>query len=212
MSIIYSLVSCGSTILAEYTDKTGNFTTITQTILDKIPPQNAKMTYVYDRHLFHYIAEDGFVYLCMADEAFGRRVPFAFLLDVKSRFESTYKARARTAFAYGLNRELAPILKQQMEYYSQNPNSDRINQVRNEIAQVKDVMVQNIEKVLERGERIDLLVDKADNLNQAAFQFKKSSTKLKRNFCWQNARLTIIIVIVVAVILTLIILLATGKI
>jgi hypothetical protein len=33
--------------------------------------------------------------------------------------------------------------------------------------------------VLERGERIELLVDKTDNLNQQAFAFKKRSTQLK---------------------------------
>jgi vesicle-associated membrane protein 7 len=32
---------------------------------------------------------------------------------------------------------------------------------------------------LERGERIELLVDKTDNLNQQAFAFKKRSTQLK---------------------------------
>lgn len=36
-----------------------------------------------------------------------------------------------------------------------------------------------IERVLERGERIELLVDKTDNLNQQAFAFKKRSTQLK---------------------------------
>jgi vesicle-associated membrane protein 7 len=36
-----------------------------------------------------------------------------------------------------------------------------------------------IERVLERGERIELLVDKTDSLNQQAFAFKKRSTQLK---------------------------------
>ena len=61
-----------------------------------------------------------------------------------------------------------------------------MKQVHGEIEQVKDVMVHNIERVLERGERIELLVDKTDNLNQQAFAFKKRSTQLKvyikRNF------------------------------
>ena len=62
-------------MLAEYTNTTGNFTTVTQSILDKIPTAtNSKMSYVYDRYLFHYIAEAGVVYMCMADEEFGRRV------------------------------------------------------------------------------------------------------------------------------------------
>jgi len=37
------------------------------------------------------------------------------------------------------------------------------------------------ETVLERGERIELLVDRTKNLNQTAFKFKKQSTQLKRH-------------------------------
>lgn len=35
-------------------------------------------------------------------------------------------------------------------------------------------MIENIDRVLERGERIELLVDKTDRLNQQAFRFEKS--------------------------------------
>lgn len=35
-------------------------------------------------------------------------------------------------------------------------------------------MIENIDRVLERGEKIELLVDKTDRLNQQAFKFEKS--------------------------------------
>jgi hypothetical protein len=35
-------------------------------------------------------------------------------------------------------------------------------------------------QVLERGERIELLVDKTDRLNQTSFKFEKSSRQLKQ--------------------------------
>lgn len=44
----------------------------TQTILSKIPPNNSKLTYVWEQYLFHYISEGGFTYLVMADDAAGR--------------------------------------------------------------------------------------------------------------------------------------------
>ncbi len=49
MSLVYALVARGNKILAEYTDSSGNFTTVTQSILDRIPDKDAKCTYVYDR-------------------------------------------------------------------------------------------------------------------------------------------------------------------
>jgi vesicle-associated membrane protein 7 len=68
-----------------------------------------------------------------------------------------------------------------------------LKQVHGEIEQVKDVMVHNIERVLERGERIELLVDKTDNLNQQAFAFKKRSTqlKVKHSHCMYSFFLTV---------------------
>jgi vesicle-associated membrane protein 7 len=210
MPIIYSLVTRGSCVLAEYTATSGNFTTVTRRILEKIPPQDAKMSYVYDRHIFHYIVDDGITYLCMADEEFGRRIPFAFLDDVKNRFRATYGDRGKTAIAYGMNTDFSRVLQNQMDFYSNNPGADRINRVRGEIDEVKSVMVHNIEKVLERGERIELLVDKTESLNQNAFKFKKASTQLKRAMWWKNIKIMIILIFVVAVVVYFIVAMACG--
>lgn len=200
MPIIYSVVARASVVLAEYSITSGNFTTIATRILGKIPLNDNKMSYVADRHIFHYIVEDGITYLCMADEEFGRRLPFAFLEDIKNRFKATYGDRGKTALAYGMNADFSRVLQNQMDYYSNNPNADRITRVRNEIDEVKTVMVQNIEKVLERGERIELLVDRTENLNQTAFQFKKKATQVKRRMWWKNVKVMVILIFVVLVI------------
>lgn len=46
---LYSLVARGKTVLAEFTFTTGNFPTITRVLLGKIPPEDTKMSYVYDQ-------------------------------------------------------------------------------------------------------------------------------------------------------------------
>ena len=56
---------------------------------------------------------------------------------------------------------------------------DKGKEISEEMNAVKDVMVQNIERVLERGERIDLLVNKTDHMNQTAFAFRQRSTALR---------------------------------
>lgn len=210
MPIIYSLVARGSTVLAEFTSTSGNFTTVTRRILEKIPQNDSKMSYVYDRHIFHYVVSEGITYLCMADEDFGRRVPFAFLEDIKGRFKAAYGDRGRTALAFGMNADFSRVLQNQMDYYSSNPNADKINRVRGEIDEVKSVMVQNIERVLERGERIELLVDRTENLNQTAFKFKKQSTQLKRAMWFKNVKIMIILIFVILVIVYFVVALACG--
>ncbi|KAJ1978871.1 hypothetical protein H4R33_005860 [Dimargaris cristalligena] len=197
MAIITALVARGPIILAEHATESGNFNTVTQAILEKIPPNNSKLTYVYDRYLFHYICQDGIVYMCMADDQFGRRIPFAFLEEIKHQFLDQYSPhQIESALAYGMN-EFSRTIARQMEHFSKNTQVDSIRQVQGEIAQVKDVMVQNIERVLERGERIDILVDKTDHLSNAAFAFRKRSTALKRSMWWKNTKLMAMLVLAI---------------
>ncbi|KAJ0762575.1 putative Longin domain-containing protein [Helianthus annuus] len=59
-SLIYSFVSRGTVILAEYTEFTGNFTSIASQCLQKLPATNNKFTYNCDGHTFNYLVEDGF--------------------------------------------------------------------------------------------------------------------------------------------------------
>lgn len=59
-SLIYSFVARGTVILAEYTEFTGNFTSIASQCLQKLPATNNKFTYNCDGHTFNYLVENGF--------------------------------------------------------------------------------------------------------------------------------------------------------
>ena len=50
-------------------------------------------------------------------------------------------------------------------------------------------MVDNIEKILERGDRIELLVDKTTTMQDSAFHFKKQSKRLRQALWMKNAKL-----------------------
>ena len=100
--------------------------------------------------------------------------------------------------------------QKQMAYYNANPAADNISRVRNQLEEVKGVMVQNIEKVLERGEKIELLVDKTDKLNNAAFKFEKQSKRLKNAMWWRNFKMKLMIAFVVLLALYIIIGMACG--
>ena len=148
---------------------------MTRVLLGKIPEQDGKMSYVYDKHIFHYVVDQGMTFLCMADEGTKRRITFAFLEDIKGLWRDKYGSIEQTALAFSLNDVFSPILRQRMEYYSSNPTTtDNISKVQAQIDTVKDVMMENIDRVLERGEKIELLVDKTERLNQQAFKFEKT--------------------------------------
>ena len=145
------------------------------------------MSYIYDDYVFHYMVEDGLTYLCLADEQQKRRIPFLFLADVREKFVAAYGSRAKTAIAYAMP-EFARTLADRMTYFNDNPAADSFGKVKDQLAEVKDVMVENIERVLARGEKIELLVDKSDQLNQSARKFQKSSKALKNVMWFKNVK------------------------
>lgn len=133
------------------------------------------MSYVYDKHIFHFIVDNGMTFLCMADEAMKRRIAFSFLEDIKSSWREKYASVEQTALPFSMNESFSPLLKLRIDQYSAAiPSTDSIGRVQAQLDNVKDVMVENIDRVLQRGEKIELLVDKSEQLNTQARKFEKS--------------------------------------
>lgn len=64
--------------------------------------------------MFHYVVDDGLIYMCMTDEETKRRLPFAFLEDIRQRFKSAYGDRGKTAIAFAMNEDFQRVLQRQM--------------------------------------------------------------------------------------------------
>ncbi|KAF8342722.1 vesicle-associated membrane protein [Cantharellus anzutake] len=189
MSLIHALAARGSVILAEHSAGAHNFSNAVQTILNKIPPNNSKLTYVWEQYLFHYVSEGGLTYMVMADDSVGRRMPFSFLAELQHQFNAAYSQDTIfDAPPYGLN-EFSPRIGELMHQFTTSPPTDVLTQTREELNQVRDIMVHNVEQILSRGERIELLVDKTDNLSGQAWAFRRGARDVRRREFWKNQRI-----------------------
>lgn len=56
------------------------------------------------------------------------------------------------------------------------------------VLQVVDIMRVNVDKVLERDQKLAELDDRADALQAGASQFETSAAKLKRKYWWKNCK------------------------
>lgn len=202
MPLIYSFVSRGNTVLADYTSYTGNFSTVALQALEKgAQGANAKFTYSCDGHTFNYLSSNGYTFLVVADEQFGRQIPFAFLERVKEEWQLKWAEKGPAATAHSLDKSFGPRLKHWMEYCEQHPEElSKVASVQKKVDEVKNIMVDNIEKVLERGEKIELLVDKTDNLRFQADKFHKTGRQLRSRMWWQNMKMKLIIVAILLLI------------
>ncbi|XP_041051505.1 vesicle-associated membrane protein 7 isoform X2 [Carcharodon carcharias] len=164
MAILFAVVARGTTILAKNAWCGGNFLEVTEQILSKIPSENNKLTYSHGNYLFHYICQERIIYLCITDDDFERSRAFTFLNEIKRRFQTTYGSRAQTALPYAMNSEFSSVLAAQMKYLSENRNSERISETQAQVDELKGIMVRNIDLVAQRGEKLELLIDKTENL------------------------------------------------
>nr|KJB57021.1 hypothetical protein B456_009G150900 [Gossypium raimondii] len=206
-SLIYAFVSRGEVILAEYTEFSGNFNSIAFQCLQKLPSSNNKFTYNCDGHTFNYLVDNGY------NELAGRQVPIAFLERVKEDFVSKYgSGKAATAPANSLNKEFGPKLKEHMQYCVEHPEEiSKLAKIKSQVSEVKGVMMENIEKVLDRGEKIELLVDKTENLHQQAQDFRNTGTKIRRKMWLQNMKIKLIVLgILIALILIIVLSVCHG--
>lgn len=119
----------------------------------------------------------------------GRRVPFLFLLDLESIFRSKYLGQSvggsveELRGVAGLDKDLENLLER-----ANRGENDVSGLARQEIEQVKIIMIENVERVMERGERITLLVSKTDRMNNNAVEFRKRSNQVKRSMRWANIK------------------------
>ncbi|KAK1300585.1 hypothetical protein QJS10_CPB13g00341 [Acorus calamus] len=100
-----------------------------------------------------------------------------------------------------MNDEFSRILSQQMEYYSSDPNADRINRIRGEMNQVRNVMIENIDKVLDRGDRLELLVDKTAHMQGNTLRFRKQARRFRSTVWWRNVKLMIMLIVLLLIII-----------
>jgi vesicle-associated membrane protein 7 len=59
-----------------------------------------------------------------------------------------------------------------VQYYSESPASDKLRNVQYNLDNVKNLMIDNIDKVLERGEKVEILVAKTEQMSDSAFTLR----------------------------------------
>ncbi|KAL6856756.1 v-SNARE protein [Trichoderma novae-zelandiae] len=224
--LLYSCIAHETTILSECTTSASSQTSsLASLILPKIEhatPQ--KLTYTHGQHQIHYVAEapsdhpdhpaaGGLTFLVIADASLGRRVPFGYLLEIRKRFFEKFPEHSDFADMpnYGAGSFNAEMKSLMVEFGTTSGGmNDAIGNAKREIDDVRGIMTKNIESLLERGERIDLLVDKTDRLGSSARDFRVRSRGLKRQMWWKNVKLMALLTLVVALIVMILVISIKG--
>ncbi|XP_040450867.1 vesicle-associated membrane protein 1, partial [Falco naumanni] len=81
----------------------------------------------------------------------------------------------------------------------------RLQQTQAQVKEVVDIMCVNVDKVLERDQKLSELDDRADALQAGASQFESSAAKLKRKYWWKNCKMMIMMGVICAIVVVVIV-------
>ena len=213
-SIIYILIGNDSstTPIAEISLASGNFQLMALKLLEKCRGEtNISKSYAYEnQYIFHYHNKSGLTVLCMTDSTYSNRRAYEFLFEIRDKLLKTFGEEIQNAIGFGVKKHFLDEIKEDMQRYNQPADDDKIAIVQRNVDEVTKIMVQNIDKVIGRGEKIEMLVSKTDQLQSNAKVFSKTASKVKRHFLCKNLKLTLIVALVLLAIIMLVVVLSCG--
>ncbi|EMR10968.1 hypothetical protein PNEG_00571 [Pneumocystis murina B123] len=88
---------------------------------------------------------------------------------------------------------------------SYGPGNSRTAMIQAQIDDTVGIMRENINKVAQRGERLDILQDKTENLATSAQGFRRGANRVRKQMWWKDVKMRMCIIIGVIILLAIII-------
>ena len=150
-----------------------------RTIAKRVGPGRSQVK--QDQHVaYSQCSPDGICTIAICDDQYNDRVAFSLVAQVMNDFNASYRGKWEDETAD--NAIQWKELDSTLEKYQKPEEADKILKIKAEIEETKTVMYDAIDKLLERGEKIDNLVARSDDLGSATKTFY-SSAKQTNSCC-----------------------------
>eukprot|EP00922_Rhytidocystis_sp_ex-Travisia-forbesii_P019281 GHVS01028577.1.p1 GENE.GHVS01028577.1~~GHVS01028577.1.p1 ORF type:complete len:243 (-),score=32.48 GHVS01028577.1:194-922(-) len=198
-AVNYVMVSRAGFCLAEYSrsgvppEEEERLSGLCRTVLGQLSklPVSRRDTYIIHQTLFSYMIQDGVTFLCASKVDAPAEATWSFLSGLCRRYRQMSLSDGGSYGADGGSRRTADVVKLIHDLMQEEASSggvQKIEKVEKELEGVAQIMKMNIGKVIERGEQIECLVDKAHDLQDGVLSFRHTSRQLRRQQWWRTAK------------------------
>lgn len=143
-----------------FTDNVKEIYQFFQLEIAKVTPANSFLSIRHEDYMAVCYTKDYLSCTCLVDEEYPRRQ----ILQLMSQVHD--------------DPTLGNLKKLYKEY--KTPPKDRLNQINEELAEVKQILMDSIDKVLTRGETIETIIEKTEYLTDQSKSFLIKSKKTNR--------------------------------
>ncbi len=209
MSIIYGLIAQNNKPLCDYSEYKGTFTSICIRTLPKCLNERGLLTIQNTYNIF-YRNENGITFLYLCENAFPQEAAIVCLDKTIEEFFKNFSTQKDYSNEpqYCLNNQFQRKLFEKMQKYNTNSNilDENINELKENLLSMNKQIISTSEIVNERGDKINLIVEKAEKLSQDSTVFADTTKRVKRLEKWRKIRMYLIIFVTLAIIIILLIL------
>ena len=178
--IIYSLIAFKNKPLVEYSPFTGTFNQACLRYLNQIENNTSKVIKMDDYFIF-YINEQSLTFMIMTGKSYPKETALGCLQSIMREFNTSYAGRN---FEYennfGLNADFKEKLKLKFEYFNENKDvtDDKIGELRDQLNDMKEEILNASGLLDERGEKMQILGEKADTLSRDSQNYYRQAKKV----------------------------------
>ncbi|RHY06498.1 hypothetical protein DYB25_004190, partial [Aphanomyces astaci] len=142
----------------------------------KRTPKGQRQSIQHEEYNCHvYVRQDGLAGIVVCDQEYPPRVAFALMNKFLEEFNKETNGEWRTSPS-AANPDWAPLVKA-LEDYQDPSKADKISAIQKELDETTAVLSKTIDSVLERGEKLDDLVQKSQDLSSQSKVFYKQAKK-----------------------------------
>lgn len=139
------------------------------------PGQRQSIT--HESYIVHcYVRSDGLSGCAITDDEYPARVAFVLLTQLLDEFASTVGDSWKT-MEVSLESSPFPPLEEYLAKYQDPASADKVTKIQNDLDETTNILHKTIDSVLERGVKLDSLVEKSDDLSRQSKMFYKEAKK-----------------------------------
>ena len=151
--------------------------------------------------------ENSFTYLLLDEKEVNDVDAFSFLNEVRNEILKKYSIddlKLFSAFQFSNGTE---ILKKYLNYYNSHPVITKTGEIISDLNCAKDAIIENVEKILERDNKMDLVVKKSVELQKFSENMNSITKTIRKNETQRKNKFIIFSIIIIGILVALILIL-----
>ena len=160
------------------------------------------------RYKIHYLYEDNMIIMLLSEQISDVRA-FAYLNEVKEEILKKYSTDQLVNTNSFQLEEGKNILRKKMQFYNSGPYTTTHGEIIENLNVAKDAVIENIETLIERNNKIDIMVQKSDNLKDFSNNISAITGDILKKESERKNKYVIIVISLFIIVLILIYIFAT---